>query len=125
MTETPSFDRVTTEPVLKHSGVGIASLTLSIVMGIVLMALVVIAVIMESSTPGGMDENAPSTVLLSLVLLGSLGLEGLAFILGLIGLFMQNTKKITAILGVIFSGMIGMGIIFLMILGFMLESAGY
>lgn len=125
MTDTPSFDRVTPEPVLKHSGVGIASLTLSIVMGIVLIALVVIAGVMESSTPGGMDENAPSTVLLGLALLGSLGLEGLAFILGLIGLFMQNTKKITAILGVIFSGMIGMGIIFLMILGFMVESAGY
>ena len=87
----------------KHSGLGIASFIISLSNGFALMILIVIAGVMEASTPGGIDEESPQVVILGLFILFScfVGLVGLA--LGLAGLCMKNRKKLFAVLGTVFT----------------------
>jgi len=101
----------------KHSGLGIASFALSIFSGVMLFVMIVIAGVMEQSTPGGMDENAPEVMLLGFGILGFGFCSFVAFILGIAGLFQSNTKKILAVLGLLFSGMVMLGTLGLVVLG--------
>ena len=50
-----------------QSGLGIASLTLSVVGIIVVFSLFLIAGIWEASVPGGVDENSAAAVVLGLL----------------------------------------------------------
>ncbi|MFN4162482.1 MAG: hypothetical protein ACK4FW_11015 [Stenotrophomonas sp.] len=62
----------------RHSGLGIASFILSLGGGGLLFLLIVVAGYAEMSTPGGLDESAPSTMLLGLAILGAGVLEVVA-----------------------------------------------
>src|SRR5690606_33657307 len=88
---------------VKHSGVGIASFVTSIVAGVLIFLLVIIAGVLEVSTPGGMDEESIAAVLIGLFLFAFLGAELVALGLGIGGLIQKDRKKIFAILGVVFS----------------------
>ena len=109
---------------LKHSGVGIASFVLSLLSGIGLFVLFGVAGYMEAQSPGGMSEDDPTTMLLGVALIaGGLG-QFLAFILGAVGLFQPNRKKIFAILGTIFSLLAILAFGGLMVLGFVMQAQG-
>ena len=109
---------------LKHSGVGIASFVLSLLSGIGLFVLFGVAGYMESQSPGGMSEDDPTTMLLGVALIaGGMG-QFLAFILGAVGLFQPNRKKIFAILGTIFSLLAILAFGGLMVLGFVMQAQG-
>ncbi|NPU98397.1 MAG: hypothetical protein HPY51_14465 [Candidatus Omnitrophica bacterium] len=99
----------------KHSGLGVASFITSIVSGIFLFLLIVIAGVMEASTPGGIDEH--SAVMVGLFLFAFMGGALIALGLGIGGLLQKERKKIFAILGTVFSAVSLVGIIFLMMLG--------
>lgn len=101
----------------KHSGLGIASFITSIVSGLILFLLIVIAGVMEASTPGGIDENSAGAVIVGFCLFAFMGAALLALGLGIGGLFQKERKKIFAILGTVFSAVSLVGTIFLMILG--------
>jgi hypothetical protein len=88
-----------------HAGLGIASFILSIAAGIMLFVVFVVAGVMEASTQGGIDETSPIAVLIGLFMFALLGLEVIAFGLGIIGLCQRQRRKLFAILGMIFSGM--------------------
>ena len=88
----------------KHSGLGIASFIISIVTGVLMFLLIAIAGIMESSTPGGIDENSAEAALIGFLAIGFLLLDLVAIGLGIGGLVQENRKKVFAILGVSFSG---------------------
>tara|TARA_B100001059_G_scaffold226641_1_gene255370 strand:+ start:82476 stop:82805 length:330 start_codon:yes stop_codon:yes gene_type:complete len=102
---------------LKHSGLGIASFITSIVAGILIFVLIVIAGIMEASTPGGIDETSADAVIIGLFLLAFLGASIVAFGLGISSLIQKNRKKIFGILGTTFSALIVLGTAFLIVLG--------
>lgn len=109
---------------LKHSGVGIASFVLSLLSGIGLFVLFGVAGYMEAQSPGGMSEDDPTTMLLGVALIaGGMG-QFLAFILGAVGLFQPNRKKIFAILGTIFSLLAILAFGGLMVLGFVMQAQG-
>jgi hypothetical protein len=101
----------------KHSGIGIASFITSIVSGILIFLLIVIAGVMEASTPGGMDEESASAVVVGLFLFAFLGLALVALALGIGGLFQKERKKIFAILGAVFSAVALLATIFIILLG--------
>ena len=87
----------------KHSGLGIASFITSIVSGILIFLVIVIAGVMEASTPGGMDEESAGAVMVGLFLFAFLGAALVALGLGIGGLLQKERKKIFAILGTVFS----------------------
>lgn len=103
----------------KHSGLGIASFITSIVAGIVIFGAVVIAGVMESSTPGGMDEESAAAIIVGLALIAMLFLELAALGLGIAGLCRRDTKKVFAILGTTFSAVAIGGTALLMLIGVM------
>jgi hypothetical protein len=103
---------------LKHSGLGIASFAVALLIGAGLFMLILVAGVMSLRTPGGrMDEKAPLTMALGCaILVGVLGnLAGL--VLGIVGLCQQDRKKLFAILGVIFNGLAVAAVAALIVLG--------
>ena len=101
----------------KHSGLGIASFITSMVAGVLIFLLIVIAGVMEASTPGGIDEESPAAVAIGLFLFAFIGLALVALGLGVGGLMQANRKKIFAILGTVFSSVSIVGTLFIMLLG--------
>lgn len=89
----------------KHAALGIVSFILSIVVGGLMLVTFVIAGIMEMRAPEGMDEQALSTVVIGLVIIGLILMELLALGLGVGGLFQKASKKLFALLGIIFSSL--------------------
>ena len=102
---------------LKHSGVGITSFIISLLVAIGAFVLVVVAGIIETTTPGGMDENSVAAVVVGLFIFGCIFLQIVALGLGIGGLIQKYRKKIFAILGTVFSGTTILGIVFLMLVG--------
>ena len=102
---------------LKHSGLGIASFITAIVSGVFVFLLVVIAGAIEVSTPGGMDEESASAVIIGLLLFALVGALLVAIGLGIAGLVQNGRKKVFAVLGTVFSTAILLGTVFLLIIG--------
>src|SRR5690606_21142498 len=102
---------------LKHSGMGIASFIISLVVGFAIFVAIIIAGVMETSTPGGLDENSPEAMLLGLVLIALLFADVAALGLGVAGLFQRERRKVFAILGTIFAGTAVLGTIALIVIG--------
>jgi hypothetical protein len=101
----------------RHSGLGIAAFILSLCGGILLFLLIVVAGYAEMTTPGGLDESAPATVLLGLALLGAGLMEVVALALGIAGVLQRDRRKVFAILGMVFSAGTLLGTAGLMVLG--------
>lgn len=101
----------------KHSGLGLAALLISIIVGILIFAVFVVGGIMQVSTPGGLDENSPSALFIGLAIIALLGIDVIAVGLGIAALYQQDKKKVLAILGLVFSTVTVVGTIFLVVLG--------
>lgn len=100
----------------KHSMLGIASFIISVFVGILIFAVIVVGV-METRVPGSMNEEAPAAAIAGCCILSFLVFDVIALALGIAGLFQQNCKKIFAILGTIFAGMAVLGTGLLMVIG--------
>ena len=105
----------------KHSGIGIAAFVISIVMAVVAFGLITFAGVFEATTPGGIDEESALAVVAGLGLFGCILVDLVALGLGIGGLFQKDRKKIFPILGTIFSTLTIIGIVFLIVIGSMLE----
>lgn len=101
----------------KHSGPGISSFVISLASGILLFLLFAVAGIMETSTPGGINENSPAALIIGLCVIGLIGLAIIALGLGIAGLLQSNRKKLFAVLGTVFSGLQVLGTITLIAIG--------
>ncbi len=104
---------------MKHSGLGIASFAVSIFVGILIFLMIIIAGIMETASPGGIDEESPAAIILGMGIIGLIMFDMVAFGLGIAGLFQKHRKKVFAVLGVIFSATAVFGTIGLVIIGMM------
>jgi hypothetical protein len=105
---------------LKHSGIGITAFIISLAMAIIAFVIVIIAGVIEASSPGGMDESSAAAVVVGLLIIGCLLIQLAALGLGIAGLIQKNRKKIFAVLGTVFSGMTLVGVVFLMLVGTMM-----
>lgn len=102
---------------LKHSGLGIASFIVSICAGAGLFVLVVIAAVLPSATPSGLDTKSASAIVLGLLMFLFLFIELVALGLGVVGLFPTGRNKVFAILGITFSVTSVLAILGLMVIG--------
>ncbi len=88
---------------LTHSEIGIVSFTASIISVVFVFLLIVVAGVLEVTTPGGVDVESDSAIIVGLFLFAFVGVLLIALGLGIVGL-MQKDRKITfAILGTVFS----------------------
>ena len=101
----------------RHSGLGIAALILSVGSGIVLFLMIVIAGYAEMTTPGGMDQTAPATMLIGLGLIGAIALEVVALALGIAGTLQRDRRRLFPILGLVCAVGILLGTVGLLVLG--------
>jgi hypothetical protein len=89
----------------QHSGLGIASFTVSLVSSLLMLVLFVYAGMIALASPEGIDEQAPEVIALGFaIILCGMGLL-VALGLGIASLCQNSPKNIFGILGVIFSGM--------------------
>lgn len=101
----------------KHSGFGIASFVVGVITAVMMFALFAVAAMMETSTPGGMDEESIGAMLVGLALFALLGLDLLAMGLGIAGLLHAGRRKVFAILGLCVCVATVLGTLFLLLLG--------
>ena len=106
---------------MKHSGIGIASFSMSVGILIVTFVLVVVAGVMEASTPGGINEESPAAIMLGLSIIGMVLLNIVAFGLGIGTMFQKDRKKLFGILGMSFSALTIVGIISLIMFGMSID----
>ncbi|RJE84632.1 hypothetical protein D3P07_22125 [Paenibacillus sp. 1011MAR3C5] len=116
--------------VKKHSGLGIASFVLALV---ALLTFILSIILIASSLPELMNMTSPEEfqqriidnngegfeglVIGSFIIFLAVGIAFIGFVLGIIGLFMKNRKKVFSIIGTVLNGLITIGSIFMLILG--------
>ena len=88
---------------LKHSGVGIASFVLFGVGFVAIVGLFTYAGVLETSTQGGIDESSAVAVIIGWLAILLIGMLLVGVILGAIGLFQSNRRRIFAVLGLVFN----------------------
>ena len=108
---------------LKHSGLGVASFSLAMVVLVLTFIIIIIAGVMEASTPGGMDDESTAVIMVGFAIIGMLIANVVAFGLGVGGVFQKERKKLFAILGLTFSMLTFVGTIGLIIVGLSMEGA--
>ncbi len=101
----------------KHSGFGIASFAMALTFAIGLLALVITAGVIETNTPGGMDEESTTAIIIGLLLFAGVFAEILALILGIVGVAQSSRKKVFGILGICVSMLTMFCIAALMVIG--------
>ena len=101
----------------KNAGLGLASFALALTIGVYDFLLIVFASIVETSTPGAMDEDSVIAIVVGLLILAGLASNMLGIALGIGGLFQGDRKKVFSVLGTTFNSAIILGIIGLMVLG--------
>jgi len=101
----------------KHSGLGIASFIISILSGIAIVLVVIAAGVMETTTPGGIDEESAGAIVVGLLLFAFMGTALMALGLGIAGLVQRGRKKIFAVLGTVFSATALAGTTLLLVVG--------
>ena len=100
---------------LKHSGLGIASFIISIAVAILIGCTLILAIVAEENTYGGLDDDTYAVI--GVLIIFSLLADLVALGLGIWGTCMQNTNKLLAILGTCFSGGTILGTFFLILIG--------
>jgi hypothetical protein len=101
----------------QHSGMGIASFVISLVMGVIVFVLIVVAGVAEASTPDGLSENSPVAVLLGLLIIGCLVVSAVGLDLGIAALAQRGRKHVLSVLGTTFNGVIIVGTLLLVVIG--------
>jgi hypothetical protein len=106
----------------KHSGIGIASFVISLGAALAIFLVFVIAGIMQSTTPGGMNEKSAGTIIVGFSIVGLLFVNLVAIGLGLGGLVKKGNKKIFAVLGTVISSGVMLITIILIAIGIMMKN---
>ncbi|TWU22907.1 hypothetical protein Pla52o_24390 [Novipirellula galeiformis] len=104
-------------PALSHSGFGIASFLISILVGIGAFIVILLASFAEASTPEGINEESALALIMGLSIFGMVGLNILGIGLGVAGVCQADRSRIFAILGLVFNGLVILGVIGLMAVG--------
>jgi hypothetical protein len=102
---------------LKHSGLGIASFMLAIGAGVMMVILILVAVVIEASQPGAFDAQLPSAMVVGLGFCFAILLAVMGIGLGIAGVCQKHRKTVFAILGLVFNGLIIVGVGCLALIG--------
>ena len=112
-TNEPSMNAETEK---KHSGIGIGSFVISIAVGILMVALLIIATFLNAQRVQG-DRQYPGQMVVGLVAIALLGVDVIAVGLGIAAVCQSRKKRLFGILGLVFSSATLVGTIGLIIVG--------
>ena len=105
----------------KHSGLGIASFVTSVVSGLALFFVFVIAGAISVSTPGGMGEESIEAIMVGFALFFFVFTSLIALGLGIGGLFQKERRKVFAVLGTVIATAMILATVSLVLFGLSLE----
>ncbi len=105
---------------LPHSGLGIASVILTVFAGLGVTVSVVAATVLAIQNPA-LAEDDPQIIAVGCGILASLPLAMIGGLLGLIGLFQPDRNRLFAILGCIFAVLEVGGVGALLLIGLLME----
>jgi hypothetical protein len=108
-------------PGFKHTGLGIASFIISLFVGFLAFALFAVAGVLEVTTPGGLDEDSPTAMLLGLGLFALVFVNLVGLILGFAGIFQARRNKTFAVLGIVIGGLTFVGMALLIVVGALMD----
>ncbi|MBN6151676.1 hypothetical protein JR065_15125 [Xanthomonas sp. AmX2] len=93
----------------KYSGLGIGAFAVSLIAGAFMLALIVLSAFLVNYVPGSLDEEAPSAMLIGLLMFAAIIGELAAAAMGVGSLFQRDRKKLYGVLGLVFSvsGLLG------------------
>lgn len=109
----PGHEYLPPEP-QKHSGVGIASFIIGMVVGGVQLVLVVVAAAMVM---GGASEDSPQMMVVGCSFLVGMAANLVGIVLGIVGAVQKNRKKVFSILGLTINALVLLGLLGLMVIG--------
>ncbi len=101
----------------KHSGPGIASFVLSILVGLLIFGMFIVAGVLAASQGRALREDSMEAIAVGLAVIGLIFLDFVALALGIAGLCQSNRQKVFAALGTLFSFAIAAGTIGLIAVG--------
>ena len=104
----------------QQSGLGIASLVLSIIAGVMIGVSFVVSAVVFAGNPNP-AENDPIALAIGCTVLVGIMLALLAGLLGLIGLFQPDRARTCAVLGVLFAGIEVFGLAGMVVLALLLK----
>ena len=87
----------------EHSALGIASFVIACVSAMIAFVCVAYAGILETITPGGIDETSTEVAIVGLGIIGGILLSLVSLGLAIAGLFQRDQKKIFPALGLVIS----------------------
>lgn len=104
----------------KHSGVGVASFVIALVAGLLVFLCIIVAGVVEASDMGPIPEDSPLAVVQGLTIIsGSIAcLCGIA--LAIAGLMQENRNKVFAVIGLVFNGLILLGVALIILMALFL-----
>ena len=97
----------------KHAGVGIGSFVISILNGVLLLVLTVIAGVMDEK---GITENDTEMQVVGILIFGSIISAVIGSVLGVVSCFQKDKKKILGIIGLALNVLTVLGGITLMMI---------
>ena len=100
-----------------HSGLGIASFVISMIAAIAIFLSILVAVFLESSTPGGVDEESRAAILVGTSIVVFLAGSLVALLLGIAGLFQRDRIRFFAVVGILISAITILGTAGLLLAG--------
>lgn len=99
----PTGAQASTDVSAKHGGMGVAAFIVALVSAVMIFILVIVAGVLEATTPGGMDEESVAAMTVGLLLMLFMLATLIAIGLSIAGLVQKNSKKVFPILGLIIS----------------------
>ena len=106
----------------KQSGLGIASFVIACVAGVSAFSLVVVAGVMETSTPGSVDETASVAMIIGFGLFAGVVVNFIGIALGCAALCQANRARTFAVLGLVFNALAILGFVGLVVLGLAVQA---
>ena len=103
----------------KHSGVGIGSFVISILNGVLMLILIILATVMVED---GVSEDDAEMQVVGIFFLGSMLLAVIGGVLGIITCFQKDKKKALGIIGLVLNVLTIFGVVILMAIGFIADA---
>jgi hypothetical protein len=113
----PQFWPPGQQPALRASGMGLASLVLSVVSGVAVIALVIAAGVMANRHGGTLDEKSVEAVTVGLGIMVGIVLNIVGLVLGIVAMLQRDRKKAIAIVGLTLNGVLLLLVVGLIIVG--------
>ena len=102
---------------MRHSGFGIVSLVISILVGVYSLCPLAVAGIAEATTAREMSKESWVVAVIGLFLILGLGMSLLGLELGIAGLIQRDRKRVFPILGLVFNSAAAIVLVGIMVIG--------